>query len=333
MADAKVDTKPKKSSKQRLMEQVSSLSADDDDRENASKRISWILRHGAKKCNLLTDKDDYVKLSDLAKVEIVDDIPMEKLLEIINDSNTQKLRYELKDSADGKMIKALSKDQRKSRREVEGNPPKAKRPTTAGEVAELVAGAKALNADAPAFVPAMSTVPTYGNYPYPISPMAAYGYPGFGMMPQFAAMKPQLPPGNAPARVQQLAAGSHQGRLKSFNAEKGFGFIECAETHAMYGRDVFVHKANVGDLAVGTEVTFKMETNKQGMPQARDLVKVGGGPVKASKGKGKDKGKGKGKGDSDEKKGGKGKKKEEEDSEEAKAEAPKETKDDEDKKE
>jgi len=321
MADAKVDTKPKKSSKQRLMEQVSSLSADDDDRENASKRISWILRHGAKKCNLLTDKDDYVKLSDLAKVEIVDDIPMEKLLEIINDSNTQKLRYELKDSADGKMIKALSKDQRKSRREVEGNPPKAKRPTTAGEVAELVAGAKALNADAPAFVPAMSTVPTYGNYPYPISPMAAYGYPGFGMMPQFAAMKPQLPP------------GSHQGRLKSFNAEKGFGFIECAETHAMYGRDVFVHKANVGDLAVGTEVTFKMETNKQGMPQARDLVKVGGGPVKASKGKGKDKGKGKGKGVSDEKKGGKGKKKEEEDSEEAKAEAPKETKDDEDKKE
>merc|ERR1719198_1602370 len=45
---------------------------------------------------------------------------------------------------------------------------------------------------------------------------------------------------------------------------------------AMFGRDIFLHKAQIGDLKVGAEVTFGVEYNKQGMPQARDLMTLDG---------------------------------------------------------
>merc|ERR1719503_442582 len=72
------------------------------------------------------------------------------------------------------------------------------------------------------------------------------------------------------------ALGRLSGRVKSFNAKQGFGFIECPQIQAMYGRDVFLHKAQIGDLKVGTEITFGVEPNKQGMPQARDLLTLDG---------------------------------------------------------
>lgn len=65
------------------------------------------------------------------------------------------------------------------------------------------------------------------------------------------------------------------GHIKSYNAKQGFGFIECPEIAAVFGRDVFLHKAQFGDRKVGVEVTFKVEPNKHGMPQARDLESVG----------------------------------------------------------
>merc|ERR550532_956795 len=70
--------------------------------------------------------------------------------------------------------------------------------------------------------------------------------------------------------------GRYQGRIKSFNAKQGFGFIECPEAHSIFGRDVFLHKAQIGDLKVGTEVTYSVEMNKQGMPQARELATLDG---------------------------------------------------------
>merc|ERR1719281_670908 len=71
-------------------------------------------------------------------------------------------------------------------------------------------------------------------------------------------------------------AGRFRGRIKSFNARQGFGFIECTEAHGRFGRDVFLHKTQIGDLKVGTEVTFGVEPNKQGMPQARDVCTMDG---------------------------------------------------------
>merc|ERR1719210_2511549 len=71
----------------------------------------------------------------------------------------------------------------------------------------------------------------------------------------------------AAATAATTTPGKYQGRIKSFNAEKGFGFIECQQTFAQYSRDVFLHKAQIGDLQPGAMVSSSCEVNKQGMPQ------------------------------------------------------------------
>merc|ERR1719277_2744088 len=130
-----------------------------------------------------------------------------------------------------------------------------------------------------------------------MSPMGSMGFPGW---------------------PQALPPGKFQGRIKSYNAEKGFGFIDCTQTYVQYQRDVFLHRAQVGDLQVGDIVVFSCEVNAQGMPQAQDVQAIdamgypgprsggGGGKSKGKggkgekgKGKGGEKGKGKGKGKGD----------------------------------
>lgn len=63
-----------------------------------------------------------------------------------------------------------------------------------------------------------------------------------------------------------------QGKVKWFNAEKGFGFIEREE-----GDDVFVHFSAIqGEgfktLEEGQEVTFEIEQGERGL-QASNVVK------------------------------------------------------------
>ncbi|WP_369899716.1 cold-shock protein [Bacillus manliponensis] len=63
------------------------------------------------------------------------------------------------------------------------------------------------------------------------------------------------------------------GKVKWFNSEKGFGFIEVPE-----GNDVFVHfSAITGEgfktLDEGQEVSFEVEEGNRG-PQAKNVVKL-----------------------------------------------------------
>jgi CspA family cold shock protein len=64
-----------------------------------------------------------------------------------------------------------------------------------------------------------------------------------------------------------------QGRVKWFNQEKGYGFIECDE-----GGDVFVHYSAIQEdgfktLAEGQQVEFDIVEGSRG-PQASNGVKL-----------------------------------------------------------
>ena len=64
------------------------------------------------------------------------------------------------------------------------------------------------------------------------------------------------------------------GKVKWFNAEKGYGFIESED-----GTDVFVHFSAINmegykSLEEGAEVTFEVIEGAKG-PQAANVVKVG----------------------------------------------------------
>jgi len=255
----------------------------------------------------------------------LDEIPKEKLMSIINESNHQKPRYDVKDSSDGQWIRAISKTERKEAAErVSRAVPRDRMPSSPGGG---VKDASVMRTDAPEFVPAAASVgmgvstgmaanpgfmqhaaaiPMRLPYPNPYAFSAAFPYPyQYSPLMSPSPYPPQPPPQQPPQ--QQMPPGRFRGRIKAFNMEKGFGFIECSEAHAQYGRDTFLHKAHIGDLTVGSEVTFAVELNKQGMPQARDLAthdgRVATGYTGSPKGKGGKGGEGKGKNKSGDDKG------------------------------
>ena len=69
-----------------------------------------------------------------------------------------------------------------------------------------------------------------------------------------------------------------QGVVKSYNPEKGFGFIECPELHEVFGHDVFLHCKQISGFAKGDSVSFAVALNKDNKPQAYDLQSLNGGP-------------------------------------------------------
>lgn len=58
----------------------------------------------------------------------------------------------------------------------------------------------------------------------------------------------------------------HCGRIKNFNPDKGFGFIECPEVE----KDVYVHCNNINGFEIGHKVTFTLEEDGRG-PKAVHL--------------------------------------------------------------
>eukprot|EP00448_Togula_jolla_P004895 CAMPEP_0170603230 /NCGR_PEP_ID=MMETSP0224-20130122/18803_1 /TAXON_ID=285029 /ORGANISM="Togula jolla, Strain CCCM 725" /LENGTH=557 /DNA_ID=CAMNT_0010928101 /DNA_START=47 /DNA_END=1720 /DNA_ORIENTATION=- len=64
------------------------------------------------------------------------------------------------------------------------------------------------------------------------------------------------------------------GCIKSFESQRGFGFLECPHLFAKYGRDVFLHHKQMNNFDVGQFVSFAIRENDRGHPQAHNLKAV-----------------------------------------------------------
>eukprot|EP00930_Biecheleria_cincta_P062903 TRINITY_DN48344_c0_g1_i1.p1 TRINITY_DN48344_c0_g1~~TRINITY_DN48344_c0_g1_i1.p1 ORF type:complete len:391 (+),score=61.58 TRINITY_DN48344_c0_g1_i1:63-1175(+) len=84
------------------------------------------------------------------------------------------------------------------------------------------------------------------------------------------------------------SGGSFTGIVKSFNVEKGWGFIACDETMQIYGKDMFLHKNALGDYvpSVGEQIQFTATVGQNGQPQAGSISiagrSVGAGRARAA---------------------------------------------------
>jgi cold shock CspA family protein len=62
------------------------------------------------------------------------------------------------------------------------------------------------------------------------------------------------------------------GAIHHFQADRRYGFISCDDVTAMFGMDTFLSNMEIGDFNNGDVVSFSIEVNKQGKPQARQLA-------------------------------------------------------------
>lgn len=271
----------------------------DDSTVVISKMLSWLLRHGIKHKSVGLSSESaegWVKVNDVLTSDYFKDMTKEILMKVIVDSNAQKLRYQL--TPDCVYIRAYSTLEKKAFKEGGAG---STATTTAPPTEKKSPVTGTLRGETPEFVPSANPL---------LAPMQTPGYPPWPVLPfgQPPAMVPQF----VPVMVQQKGASTGHvtrelGRIKSFYDDKGYGFIECPRVTQQFGRDLFVHKAQLAGFKVGDEVTLTVTVNESGMPQAQDLQSATGPPAAPKgKGKGKEKGKERGK-DKGEGKGKEGK--------------------------
>lgn len=82
----------------------------DDDRTILSKKLSYVLRHGAKQLELEINDGGYVSINDLLACEaLFGGVALEALLEVVEQSNQEKQRYEVLQKSDDWLIRATGK--------------------------------------------------------------------------------------------------------------------------------------------------------------------------------------------------------------------------------
>ncbi|CAD7967570.1 unnamed protein product [Amoebophrya sp. A25] len=80
------------------------------------------------------------------------------------------------------------------------------------------------------------------------------------------------------SKLEMIGPGPHLGIIKSYNEQKGFGFIQCPEIEAHFGCDVFMHRREMNEThMVGKEVQFTIQLNQKGKPQASEITVIGDG--------------------------------------------------------
>jgi len=92
-----------------VLDHLSTLKQEDFGRIERSKKLSWILRRGAPTLDIAMDSDGWVKFADLLAVDFLGTITASTLTDVIDKSNKQKRRYEVKEVGGEKVVRAGTK--------------------------------------------------------------------------------------------------------------------------------------------------------------------------------------------------------------------------------
>jgi len=87
-----------------------------------------------------------------------------------------------------------------------------------------------------------------------------------------------LPPGCFRGSAEETAS-IYTGTVKSFNAERGWGFVTSEELQQTFGKDIFLHRRDLEDNyqpTTGEEIQFCVEIDDGGQPVAKNAVPLGG---------------------------------------------------------
>jgi len=113
---------------------------------------------------------------------------------------------------------------------------------------------------------------------------AALAYVPTGIQKTSLAMRGNLSQGMPIKRPPTAGAGAGNrgnanmpqrlfGQIRTFNQEKGFGFIQSDQSQRLHGQaDVFLHYTQAINFRVGDFVTFELTFTDAGKPQAKNLI-------------------------------------------------------------
>mmetsp|Transcript_81507 Transcript_81507/g.170467 ORF Transcript_81507/g.170467 Transcript_81507/m.170467 type:complete len:970 (-) Transcript_81507:267-3176(-) len=96
--------------KVKVLQMLTEVEPDSDERIQHSKRLSYILRRGASSSGFDVDENGWARVEDIIAADAMQGMTMKKLLSLIEESNRQKFRYEIRnDPKRGKLIRATGK--------------------------------------------------------------------------------------------------------------------------------------------------------------------------------------------------------------------------------
>lgn len=113
-ADQAIDLEVVRPAGGNILEHLATLKPDDFQRIEISKKLSWVLRRNGQggrdhAFDLDFDEEGWLKVVDVTKVPFLEGISIQRLLQVVEDSNKQKLRYQLKQTPEGPVIRASGK--------------------------------------------------------------------------------------------------------------------------------------------------------------------------------------------------------------------------------
>jgi len=100
---------------------------------------------------------------------------------------------------------------------------------------------------------------------------------------QFSVTGGKKGPEATNVKVMSAGQGTYNGTIKLYSADKGYGFIVCDQTRALYDKDIFVHQKELAGAVPnpGDAIQFSVAISETGRPEATEVRLTGNGYGKA----------------------------------------------------